>query len=306
MDNVFEKLCLWIILIVTVCTCLSCRNEQSERIIELQGNKEGLIAFSRLTEDYWQIWTIRSDGSEQRQVTTSLFDKRYPVWSPTGDELFFRTNNSQAFKVNIYSGEEEGILEDMGLVGGPIPSPNGDKLVFTRYRTQIKDSGNLWTALSNGEHGKLLTREAGIQYDPDWSKDGRQVLYVSGEGYRTSEIYIIDIVNRNTSRLTNNRDREAVPVFSPDSKKLAYSADTTGNYEIWIMNTDGSNRVQLTDTKGIDTRPSWSPDGKQIVFTSNRSGSLQLWLIDSDGSNPKQLTFRSQSIDPCWRGNNAR
>lgn len=265
------------------------------------GPAGGPVAFSQLTSDYWQIWTMRPDGSGAEQITTSLSDKRYPVWAKDGRELLFRTNNNQAFSVNLSTGQEDKILAPLGLSGGVVPSPDGNKLLLVRLRAQLKDSGNLWLTTPEGENTQMLTRDVGLQYDPSWSPDGKQIAHISGHGYRTDELYIIDADGSNKRRLTNNKAIDILPAFSPDGKTIAYVSDVTGNYEIWLMDADGSNRKRLTESEGIDTRPYWSPDGSEIMFVSNRSGELQLWVMNSDGSNPRQLTTGSPSMDPAWR-----
>lgn len=262
----------------------------------------GPIAFSRVTGDYWQIWTMQPDGSKTKKVTTSPSDKRYPVWTKDGRELLFRNNNSQVFSVNLDSGEENRILAPLGLSGGAIPSPDGSKFLLVRFRAQLKDSANLWLTTSEGKDSRILTRDPGLQYDPAWSPDSGQIAYISGHGFRTDELYTIDSDGRNKRRLTDNKAIDVLPAFSPDGKTIAYVSDATGNYEIWLMDADGSNRRQLTDSKGIDTRPCWSPDRSKIMFVSNRSGTLQLWIMNSDGSNPRQLTGGAPSMDPAWRG----
>jgi TolB protein len=268
------------------------------------GNQVGNpIAFSRLTGDYWQIWTMQPDGSKATRITKSLSDKRYPVWSQDGQELFYRTNNNHTFSVNLATGDEAPLMGSFGLSGGAIPSPDGSKFLLVRYRTQLQDSGNLWLAEADGKNSRILTTDTGLQYDPAWSPDGKKIVYICGHGYRTQEIYIIDSDGKNKRKLTNNEAIELLPSFSPDGKTIAYASDMTGDYEIWLMDTDGGNPKQITNSKGIDTRPCWSPDGNNLMFVSNRSGELQLWVMDKDGSNAKQLTDGSPSMDPAWRRN---
>jgi len=259
------------------------------------------IAFSRLTGDYWQIWTMQPDGSNMKQVTTSSSDKRYPVWPNNDGELLFRTNNNYVFKVNIDTGEESRILETLGLVGGAVPSPTGPELLLVRYRSQLKDSANLWVSKSIGENPKILTREAGLQYDPDWSPDGSRIAYICGHGYRTDELYVVDSDGKNKRRLTKNEAIEVLPAWSPDGRTIVYVSDVTGDYEISLMDANGGHRKRLTDTVGIDTRPCWSPNGKKIMFVSNRQGPLQLWVMNNDGSNSRKLTTGAPSMDPAWR-----
>ena len=244
---------------------------------------------------------MRPDGSEAKQITASASDKRYPTWTKDGRELLFRTNNNHTFSVDLATGEEKRVLSPLGLSSGAVPSPAGSKLVLARFRNQVKDSANLWLTTLEGKKSRILTRDAGMQYDPAWSPDGRQIAYISGHGYRTDELYVIDSDGKNKRRLTNNKAIELLPAYSPDGKTIAYVSDVTGNYEIWLMDANGSNRRQLTDSEGIDTRPCWSPDGSKIMFVSNRKGELQLWIMNYDGTNPRQVTTESPSMDPAWR-----
>jgi TolB protein len=266
-----------------------------------QQTGSGSIAFSRLTENYWQIWTIRPDGSGSRQLTTSLSDKRYPSWTKDGQKILFCNNNNQAFALELASSEEQHILSHLGMIGSVTESPKAAELLVVRYRTGMKDSSDLWLTSIDGENKRTLTREAGLQYDPTWSPDATEIAYISGQVFKDYELFIMDSDGTNKRRLTNNKALELLPTFSPDGKRIAYVSDITGNYEIWVIDINGRNAKQLTDTVGIDTRPCWSPDGTMILFVSNRSGELQLWIMNDDGSNPKQLTTSAQSIEPTWR-----
>jgi TolB protein len=299
-----NKLLIPIILFELIITT-GCQIRQPDRSGYLQSDTlittGNAIAFCRLTDNYWQIWTMRPDGSGQEQITTSLSDKRYPAWSKNGDALFYQTNNRQAFRMELTSGKEQQIFTSLGLIGAPVPSPRDDRFLIPRFRSQLMDTGNLWTVISDSSNAKRITMDAGLQYDPSWSSDGRRIAYIGGQGYRRHELYITDSDGKNKRRLTNNKAMEAVPAFSPDGKTIAYASDITGDYEIWLMDPDGANHRQLTNSEGIDTRPCWSPDGKQIMFVSNRNGTLQLWIMNSDGGNPQQLTDGLPRMDPVWR-----
>lgn len=259
------------------------------------------IAFSRLTGDYWQIWTMELDGKSTKQITNSPSDKRYPCWAENGQKIFFRTNNNKVFSFNLENGQERPILEAYGLVGSVVESPDGGTLLFVRFRNDLKDSSDLWISTLEGKGQKILTRDVGLQYDPAWSGDGKKIAYVSGHGFQTHELYIVDSNVGNKQRLTDNKALELLPAFSPDDKTLAYVSDITGDYEIWLMDVDGSNPRRLTNSDGIDTRPCWSPDGNRIMFVSNRGGNQQIWIMNKDGSDAQQLTTGPPSIDPAWK-----
>lgn len=259
------------------------------------------IVFSRLSGDYWQLWTINPDGVGGKQLTFSPSDKRYPSWGSDGQKLFYRNNNNRAFVINKANSPEKQILEELGSIGSIVQSPIAGQLAVVRFRSELVDSSDLWLVDIDGSNRKMLIKDIGLQYDPTWSTDGKHIAYISGHGYQTHELYVIDFDGNNKRQFTDNKALELLPVFSPDNKQIAYVSDITGNYEIWLMDINGSNKKQLTNYDGIDTRPCWSADGKQILFVSNRSGTQQLWLMNKDGRNPRQLTFGQPSIEPDWR-----
>lgn len=296
-----KNIILLIVLVLPV-FLTGCHKQIASKPFEKSMPSESLIAFSRLTDDHWQIWIIRPDGSGSRQITKSPCDKRYPVWAEEGRALYYRTNNSEAFRVDLITGMETRLFKSLGLNGGVLPSPDGTKQLFVRIRFEPKDSSNIWLADSEGNNAKMLTKGTGMDYDPSWSPDGQRIAYVHSYSAGTSEVYTIDIDGKNIQRLTKNTVLDLSPVFSPDGKQIAYVSNITGNYEIWIMDSDGSSNIQLTQSDGLDTRPFWSPDGKEIVFVSNRSGDEQLWIMSKDGSNVRQFTEGPPSIDPAWRG----
>ncbi len=64
------------------------------------------------------------------------------------------------------------------------------------------------------------------------------------------------------------RGAEAYPSFSPDGKRLAYSARPTrnGGFHVFIRDLPSGEERQLTAGNGSDIGPVWSPDGASIAF----------------------------------------
>src|SRR5262249_34364408 len=63
-------------------------------------------------------------------------------------------------------------------------------------------------------------------------------------------------------QLTQGKEADADPRFSPDGKHILYTTLRAGFPEVWRMNRDGSKAHFVT--KG--SQASWAPDGKSIVF----------------------------------------
>lgn len=78
--------------------------------------------------------------------------------------------------------------------------------------------------------------------------------------------------------------------WSPDGKTLAYCAERNGNYDIYTIPVKGGRETRLTDAEGLDDGPDYSPDGRYIYFNSERTGAMKIWRMNSDGTNQIQVT----------------
>lgn len=264
-------------------------------------NKNDIIAFSRVTDGYWQIWVWDFKAKTEYQLTQTPVDKRYHDWSSDGKRLIYRTNNGNFFIIDRDGRNEHKILTKFENLLNPKWSPDNKKLTFTRYRTDIKDDCDIWVSDLNGENPIMLTHTPGLQYQSTWSPDGKKILFVSGEKPGNHQIMMMDLNDKSSRPLTDNYHYNLLPAWSPDGQKIAFVSNRSGNYDIWLMDNQGKNLKQLTKFNGLDSSPAWSPDGKQIAFVSNRSGNLQIWLMDSDGSNLNQLTRgENECRDPAW------
>ena len=63
---------------------------------------------------------------------------------------------------------------------------------------------------------------------------------------------------------------EALPVFSPDGKWIAFSGQYDGNTDVFVMPAEGGEPRRLTWHPAADIAAGWTPDGKRILFHSAR------------------------------------
>jgi Tol biopolymer transport system component len=261
----------------------------------------GRLLYSRLTDGTWQVWQRDLSTNQRVQVTLTPGDKRYPAWVLDGG-IAYCTSNQACFQVHSGDERNEPLLADLWPVRDVAGSPDGRSLAFSRFRTELVDSANLWIADSAGTQRRILTQDAGIQEDAAWSPDGEQLAFAAGQGPGTYEIYLVNADGTNRRQLTRNRANDFLPAWSPDGTQIAFSSDASGDYEIWIMRTDGSDLRQLTHSPGLDTRPAWSPDGGHLAFATNRTGTLAIWVMNTDGADQRSLEqAEGGSCDPAWR-----
>jgi len=145
----------------------------------------------------------------------------------------------------------------------------------------------------------LTNNPDAIDDDPDWSPDGRRIVFTSHpvtddpQRSNLAEIYVINVDGTGLTRLTFNAEEERAPSWSPDGSRIVYMCRIGGgaaDFEICDMKADGSDRRQLTDNTVLDATATFSPDSQQIVFHRPVAGRLQLWLMNADGTGQAQLT----------------
>jgi len=144
-----------------------------------------------------------------------------------------------------------------------------------------------------------LTVSPGLDIDPDWSPDGKNIAFASDREEEAGfQIYVMNADGSDQKRLGQVQPGEnSHPSWSPDGSQIAFQSkrDTNlnpqdDNFDIYVMNSDGSDIRQLTTHSADDSEPGWSPDGRRIAFLSERSGQDEIYLMDTDGSNPEQVT----------------
>ena len=107
------------------------------------------------------------------------------------------------------------------------------------------------------------------------SPDGKWIAFSrsapTGEGdERESDIYLMPFEGGMPKRLTTAEGSESGYCWSPDSKKIAFSARRDGkNSQIYVIGIDGGEAVRVTDIESGASSPDWSPDGKMISFYSS-------------------------------------
>src|SRR5262249_26527232 len=73
------------------------------------------------------------------------------------------------------------------------------------------------------------------------------------------DLWIADLDGRNVRRLTSDIGVESHPVFSPDGKTIAFSAQYDGNTDIYTIPAEGGSPTRLTWHPDQDIVRGWTP-----------------------------------------------
>ncbi len=106
-------------------------------------------------------------------------------------------------------------------------------------------------------------------------------------------LWTADLNGRNPRQMTIEAEVVNLPVFSPDGKWIAFSAQRDGNVDLYLIPAEGGQSRRLTWHPGPDLVQDFSPCGKYIFFTSTRNsytrGTSHLFQISVEGGFPEQL-----------------
>lgn len=173
------------------------------------------------------------------------------------------------------------------------------------FLTRTRDGKEMYAVDFDGANVQKLTNERSVILSPDWSPDGRFIVYTSYKEHNP-DLILLDPDGRKRRRpLLRLPGINSAPAWSPDGSKISLVLSKDSNSEIYVLNR-WRKLTRLTRHFNIDTSPTWSPDGKKIAFTSDRSGTgrPQIYIMDStkgDRAGVTRITFQSRYNDnPSW------
>ncbi|MBI9047144.1 MAG: PD40 domain-containing protein [Anaerolineaceae bacterium] len=282
-----------------------------------------LIAYPRMdpVDGYYDIWTIRPDGSNKTCLTCGEnFPKKHNgnvTWHPSGKYLVFTGQNVDA------SGE---LMDALAIPGTGL-------------------NCNLWAMSADGEQIWQITNipteketPQGLIH-PQFSHDGTQLLWaqalgkysaVAGEEWGKWQLAIADFILEDGNPVLQNIQYSqpgSHPRFyeshgwSPDDSLIIFSANPEdeqhppNGIDIYTMDVISTNLTRLTHTPSDwDEHAHINPDGSMIAWMSGAELDVEfhstkwpdwkeyiateLWLMDLDGGNQHRLTYFNQPGHP--------
>jgi dipeptidyl aminopeptidase/acylaminoacyl peptidase len=213
-------------------------------------------------------------------------------------------------------------LYQIKFVSRPRISPDGQRVAFVVTRIDERKHeyrSAIWLAPADGGEARAFTAESKVTSSPNWSPDGRWLAFVSDregtaagkdekerkkQGKGKPQIWLIPTDGGEARQFTFMEHGASAPVWSPDSKRLLFSAqvgpadeeneegeklpkarvidrlwyrlDGVGFiYErrshLFLLDIAGGEARQLTDGDWDDRDAAWSPDGTQVAFASNHA-----------------------------------
>ncbi len=121
-------------------------------------------------------------------------------------------------------------------IADPQVSPDGLRAAFTRVVTDEKHTGyetSIWIVATSGSEAPLRLTNGKHDEHPRWSPDGKSIAFLRGGGKdesgkpRPAQIAILSLAGGEARVITDLPKGAAGPVWSPDSRRIAFLSSTT-------------------------------------------------------------------------------
>jgi TolB protein len=238
-----------------------------------------------------------------------------PRWSPDGRRI--------AFTSSAYEGRWHVFVADVGAEGkaanvrritedresglpryyynsidqflSPTWSPDGNELIVISNRGHIWGSGGFWRveARPGAAPREIHYEETNWKARPDWSRDGRRVVYSSYLGRQWNQLWLMTADGGDQFQLTYGEFDATSPRWSPDGSRIAYISNESGNTSLWTVEVPGGKRERMR----IDHRAYFTPRGTlRIRVTDSATGRASAARVSITGPDG-----RSYAPDDAWR-----
>jgi hypothetical protein len=245
------------------------------------------------------LFTIKPDGSGRVHLTSFPDDEFFCAWSWDNQQIVMVRPRPDGSNTTHH---EPFIVDKNGN--------NGHWLTASPLGVDIEDlawspDGKRILANTDADVHQLMAFDVAAGTAQSLGKEGRSPSYdPTGAFVVYSTDLTLTIVDAKTfapvrtiPRPKGNLVRH--PSFSPDGKRIAFTAGPGGLGDIWVTKVDGTGMSRLVGGPNTEFRPTWSPDGLTIAYLSNRQGDIELWRVPASGGKKTQITTGGAGT-PSW------
>ena len=179
------------------------------------------------------------------------------------------------------------------------------KIVATTDRTGYKE---VITMNWDGSDVDIITRDRSVAIAPNWSPDGKKLLYSIytrrvGSAQMNLTLFQHDLNTGKRSIISNRNGLNQGASYSPNGKNIYLTISQGGSPDLYKLDLKGDIVTRLTKgpSGAMNVEADVSNDGSKIAFSSDRGGNPSIYVMSSDGGAAKRLTFQGKyNSTPTW------
>jgi len=266
-------------------------------------DRNGLIAFQAAVGDGQQVFTIRSNGKQLRQITHVDGVAGAADWSPDGQRLAITVDECTITLIDADGGNPQAIAPDPDTcMGDAAFTADGQRLVYDRFDF-VLEVESIWSMKLDGSDRQFITDAGGP--DPNVSPDGQKISF---KGPPDGALFVANIDGSDVQQISPSISVTYKHDWAPDGQHIVISDNSEPapdqSVNVVTVRPDGSDWTYLTHyPAGYRANAgSYSPDGQWILFRLEGPGLVPtMYRIRPDGTDLHPLfvgsTLIPRSID---------
>jgi TolB protein len=270
------------------------------------------VVYSSYAKDAVELWALDLESKQAQQLTHGGAVNLEPRFSPDGKRVAF-VSTSYNGHFHIFTGEfKDGLLANVTRLTGenrstlpryyysvfdheisPVWTPDGVEILFVSNRGHLYGTGGFWRmkAEAGAEAREIHYEETTWKARPDFSPDGKRIVYASYLGQQWHQLWVMPGDGNNPFALSYGDFDNINPRWSPDGKKIGFISNRGGNTSLWTQEIPGGAQTQIV----VKERHYLQPMGRIAVTVLGPDGKptpARVFVTGADG--------RAYAPDDAW------
>ena len=299
-------------------------------------------------KEFSAIWLLTLDSGATRQLTVGTAKDAAPQWSPDGRQIAFlstRDEKAQIYVIPADGGEARQVTTfKQGVASSAAWSPDGKYIAFTavpieeprdpkkpyridrtvyrfneiEYLDDVVQS--LYVVDTAGGEARRLTNDRYMNTSPQWSPDGKEILYSATMGVDDfrglfPRLRVVDIASGTIRNVTEGWDGSASSSgWMPDGKRIVFTGQVNGlaigsKDDVWVVDREGGTPQSRSasfemgvggglqsDMPVVLASPmlKLTPDGKFVYTPAQIGGEVNIAKVALDGDENVQIVVSGE------------